>query len=202
MTTGMLATSFRDSIMLWLSFSGRVSNHIIETYDCLVVAFFFCLTWLASETIQLIIDDVETYTTALYETRGQRVKKWQRRYCLISSFIEEIERFFQLFLFILVTTKLCSLFLFIAKLIHLTLFHPGGRSGYILVIHSVVSVIRLLVVILGTHNMKMKVIWIENAHLFESDLTHFNLSDKAQALIDVLVRERYSNNATVDDVIN
>ena len=56
---------------------------------------FFTLTWLVSMSIQVIIDEVKNSPLANHTTAEQKLAiKWNRSYCLIFNFTEEINNIF------------------------------------------------------------------------------------------------------------
>ena len=129
---------------------------IIDLYEGLAIALFFGLTWLASECIQLVTDDVETYSPALYVTYEQRLKKWKRSYCLISNFVEEIERFFETLLFQLIVRQFCLSFFFVSRIVIITVIRPDGFDQQLAVLLAKNAVLTSAV-IFGSQMMKQKV---------------------------------------------
>ena len=56
---------------------------------------FFSLTWLVFISIQMIIDEVKNGPKENHKTAEQKLAiKWNRNYCLISNFTDEIDNFF------------------------------------------------------------------------------------------------------------
>ena len=65
-----------------------------DLYIYLPAILFVCLTCVASTSIQVIIEDVQTQIPKLDNRSGHRVRKWRQTYGVIHDFIEEIDLFF------------------------------------------------------------------------------------------------------------
>ena len=77
----------------------------------MIMAFFFSLTWLAFMSIQMIIDEVKNSPQENHKTAEQKlVIKWNRNYCLISNFTDEIDNFFGSVLLFFIRTAVFPVF--------------------------------------------------------------------------------------------
>ena len=65
-----------------------------EFYKDLIFILFICLIWLASKSIQVIVNDVETRFSKIQDVSVHRVIEWKRNYFLTLDWIEEINGFF------------------------------------------------------------------------------------------------------------
>ena len=60
-----------------------------------IIMAYFSLTWLVSTSIQLIIDEVKNSAQVNHTSGDQQLAiKWNRNYCLIFNFTEEIDNVF------------------------------------------------------------------------------------------------------------
>ena len=131
---------------------------LIELYECLSVALFFCLTWLASTSVQLIIDDVESYGSADCRTSKHRLMKWKQSYHSISSLVGEIGRFFETPLLVYFVKQFFLLsFLMINAMFE---FYHERHEG-MFVVFDVVQILRnfilMLLVVIGSQCLSNQV---------------------------------------------
>ena len=141
-----------------------LGKSLLELYECVVIATFFCLTWLASKSIQLIIDDVESYSPVFRQASGHRVVEWSRGYCLIMNFVCEISCFFELMLFVFVLKVFVFFFIFLTSVEGVIDSEASHNSDlYIFqVVYIIKNGILFTLVIIGVQNMKKKAIQFNN----------------------------------------
>ena len=73
----------------------QIAYTLEEFFAFNIIMAFFTLTWLVSMSIQMIIDEVKNSPLANHTTAEQKLAiKWNRNYCLISNFTDEIDNFF------------------------------------------------------------------------------------------------------------
>ena len=65
-----------------------------EVYKDLISLLFVCLIWLASKSIQIIVNDVETRFSTIQDDAVHQVIEWKRNYFVTLDWIEEIDGFF------------------------------------------------------------------------------------------------------------
>jgi len=147
-----------------------LGKSLLELYECLTITLFFCLTWSASQGIQSIIDDVENYSPAFHPASGHRVMLWSRSYCLMINFIDQVNRFFELTLFLFILKEFVFFFLFLTSVVGL--IDSVASHNPDVYLFQVVSIIKnlalFLMVIIGVQNMKRKVCFPLNSYLADS----------------------------------
>ena len=79
-----------DITTMFVAF-GRIAGHAFRFQPMIL---FTSLTWLASSSIQVIIDDVRNFNPMSDSATALRINKWKKSYFLILSFIEDIDRMF------------------------------------------------------------------------------------------------------------
>ena len=133
-------------------------NVIVDWYECTSVVLFVCLTWMASNGIQHIIEDVRDNASELFQVAKLETRRWKRSYCLISNFIEEIDGFFELALFFLVIKQFFEFTVFIMDAVLNRLVEESFSSFGWHIVHPLQNVALLSMVVSATQNMKLKVI--------------------------------------------
>ena len=168
---------------------------IVGLYEWLAITLFVILTWLASQSIQIIIDDVETFAPALHQTYDQRLKKWKRSYCLISNFVLEVKRFFELVLLQYITIQFFHTFIELALTMFTALWHPEQKSIHFFTTKIIRSMLQFLVIAMGTRPMKIKVRFVlTNTIPWHQPYFDYCYYPKAQVLVEKLAKRRYFNN--------
>ena len=133
-----------------------ISNLVVDFYEDLTIALFFCLTWLASKSIEIIIDDVQTYSPALQQASSLRVLKWQRSYCLIMNFIQGVGQFFEVALFLFLLKQFLFLFFFFVHVVFYTFFLGNNRFISFYLMNILKNFLLMSAIIFGSHLMKKK----------------------------------------------
>lgn len=194
-----------DGNIEWLYLLGK---SLLELYECLTVALFFCLTWLASSSIQVIIDDVEDDSAAFHQASNLQIIKWSRSYCLVMNFIHHVNLFLELPLFIFILKEFIFLFVFLTSVVGL--MDNEASHNLDLYIFQVVYLIKnttlFAMVIIGAQNMKRKVRYRcfnltrpVNRLLFLNCFIDF-IHRKAEVLITALTTRRCFNTAIQSQV--
>ena len=131
---------------------------LIEWYESLVIASFFCLTVLASKSFQLIVDDVRSYSAAGRQATSHRVLRWKQSYASVLSFLGGVNRFYETSLVVYVV-KQFSLLSFL--LINAAFETYYSQSVPLFVVFDVVesgrNVILMLLLVTGCQIMKNQV---------------------------------------------
>lgn len=117
---------------------------------------FVCLTWVASITIQGIIDEVEIQLTLIKDMSIQRIRKWRRIYFTTFDFIEEIDVFFGPVLLLIFMNSFALIVLYGSRFVKSLL---GGLNDdptkYITIVFA--NIFILSGFIIGSEVMKAKV---------------------------------------------
>lgn len=123
----------------WFKFFADAGIVFADFFEIFSINLFICLTQLACQNLQIIIEQVKG------PSRRPCITEWKRSYCSISSFIQEIDEFFACFLFILFAKLFCGIptFLFslafnlVTKDYYLTSFKIGYIVKVMIIILAV-----------------------------------------------------------------
>ena len=155
---------FSDGV--WIEALTMIAWEIIDWCNYFSSSLFVCLTWLASLSIQTIIEDTQNSLIMFTDVTGNQTRKWKQSYYLIIDFVEGTNQFFGIYLFLTITK------LFISCFIHMfyiaNYLHSGEISGLVTYISFlVVSLIQMSLILAGTHNMGEKVNFIKIGTYFK-----------------------------------
>ena len=169
----------------------------VDLYECLIISSFFCLTWLASKSIQLIIVDVRTYSSLSRQAASYQVKKWMQHYSCITSFVDGINEFFEtpLLLYIVKQFSLFSLLIIKATF---EAYH-GNNLDIVIQIDAIDfmrNLVLMLLVIIGSQRMKNQVFMTKCLFTWLSERCQqcqicFQFGFEAEDLVDELTTRRY-----------
>ena len=170
----------------WLKSLSLTGLCIINLYECFSVVLFLSMTWLASMSLQVIMEEVRSSFPPSGGNALPLPLKWKQSYHLISNYIREIDRFFGTFLlvffvkgFLYCFTVSCELIVFMnssdsARFYIYGLFRNTSLNG---------------LVIFGSYNMKKKVTSLD-IDRFDNSLTSVCLQ-KVSDLAEELTKRRY-----------
>merc|ERR1712071_62019 len=82
---------------------------ISDLYIYLSVILFVYLTYVASKSLQVIIEDVRSHLPKLHSERDCRLRKWHQSYALIHDYVEEVDAFFGPILLVFFVIKIFRL---------------------------------------------------------------------------------------------
>ena len=129
---------------------------MIDLYIYFAVILFVCLTCSASLSIQTIIVEVQNHFPPLRGAVIAQLMKWKQNYFLISSYVELIDRFFGMFLFVFLAKLFVTFFIF--SFCAVIYWHNNDSSN---LIHMVCFFIKygtlLALIFFGCETMKKQV---------------------------------------------
>ena len=128
-----------------------VSDFILLLIQLNFVTFYLILIWFASMSIQVVVEDVRTYSTIRTYAAGLRVQQWRRCYISISNFVKELDGFFGPFLLVLIGTWFALLSILLSQLIQMD---EDARMDLVFV--SIIFIL-LGTIVFATQAMKKKV---------------------------------------------
>ena len=145
---------FSDGV--WIEALTMIPWEIINWCNYFSSSLFVCLTWLASMSIQTIIEDTQNSLIMFTDVTGNQTRKWNQSYHLIMDFVEGINQFFGIYLFMTITKLFLTCFIY---MFYIANYLYGGKasssSEYIR--YLVVNLIQMSLILAGTHNMGEKV---------------------------------------------
>ena len=144
--------SFKSGGVGSVSYMG---NLVVDFYEDLTIALFFCLTWVASKSIQIIIEDVQSHSPSV-QPSGHRVMWWKRSYCLIINFVQAVGHFFEVALFLFVLKQFLLFFLFFVHSVFFTLFLGNSHLISFYVAHLLKNILLMSIIVFGSQNLKKK----------------------------------------------
>ena len=147
-----------------------------DLYEDLTIALFFSLTYIASMSLQLIIDDVRVCSIVPHSTPAHQIMQWKTSYCLVLNFTRRVNQFLEatLFLFIAKQFTMCSL-MFVSA-VCLWAKDARGMSDAFVTAYLLKNTVLISVITFGSQNMKhkSKVLQVE---LFTQRCTSTNQSE-------------------------
>lgn len=146
---------------------------MVDLYEDMVIALFFCLTWLASATIQLIIDQVRTDPSA------QEIKHWKISYCLILNFIRGIDQFFELPLFLFIVKQFTACSLMSANLVYYKIFTAHRTQEMFTYVFLFKNALLMSVVLFAVQNMNHKA----QVLIFELFVRRCDSTDQSEVML-------------------
>lgn len=136
-----------------------IGAQLTDLYIYLSVILFTCLTCVASDGIQIIIDDVPSQSLMFHSESSHRVRKWRRSYGLIYDFVEEVDRFFGPILLVFFARKFI---VFVITVFQLILLELNMTDDRIFIAERIVYFTKVTVYIptvaFRSHKMKQQVI--------------------------------------------
>ena len=124
---------------------------MVGLYYSLPKILFGCLIWVASMSIEFIIEDVKIYLPTL-DLAGHRVVKWKKSYHVILNYIEEINQFYGVPLVIMVSNMFGEIVLRTSAVIA---DYPNNLLVHFISIGRMLIILSLMVY--ATEKMKEKV---------------------------------------------
>ena len=89
----------------------QIAYELEDVFSFHMIVAFFTLTWLVFIGIQMIIDEVKNSPQENLKTAEQKLAiKWNRNYCLIFNFTEEIDNVFGSVLLLFMGRQFFSVF--------------------------------------------------------------------------------------------
>ena len=153
-----------DTKSQWMNSMSLAGRSIIDMWECSSVLLFHLLIWLASMSIQVIIEEVKNPFPPIYDTICSQAVKWKRSYFSIFKFINQVNQFFGFFLLFFIVKQLVAIFLLICNaLFCLTALSIHGTKA--LTFHYFISCfsrnfLLMALVLIPPQNMEQKVIKI------------------------------------------
>ena len=145
----------------------RVLN---ELYECLLAILFTFLTWLASLSIQVVTEQVESYSSPFdYEAGRLVIIKWRQSYTAILNFVQDVEEFFGPALLVLTAKQMVLFVVYMFSVFSQMSFMQQMR------IFAVTQLLRnfFFMSLLVVASQKMK----ENAMALADALANFQFND-------------------------
>ena len=138
-----------------------IVNFVHESYKDSVSLLFVCLIWLASKSIQVIVNDVETRFSTIKDQLSsqvsvQQVIKWKRDYFITLDWIEEIDGFFGPVLVISFTNIFLTTSIFSFRILN-RIFGGIDKKSLLALINIVQNITTVSGLVFVTHTMKKQV---------------------------------------------
>ena len=134
----------------------KISNLVVDFYEDVTIALFFVLTWMASMSIQIIIDDVQTCSLTLQQASCHQMMKWKRNYCSIINFVQGVGQFFDVALFLFIVKQFMLFFLFFILAVFFALLDGDKQTISYYVVHLLKNAALMSTVVCGSQIMKRK----------------------------------------------
>ena len=133
-----------------------IASFVIDVYIDLIYMLFLCLIWLASKSIQVIVNDIETYFSKIEDVSVYQIIKWKRNYFIIWDWIEEIDTFFGPVLVISVANKFLTTSIYSFRFLN-GIFGGTDENPLEYLIEVVKIITAMSGLIFGTQIMKKQV---------------------------------------------
>lgn len=132
----------------------------IDIYKDTALLMFGFFIWFASESIQVIIKDIETCSSSIGNTFNYRLATWKRNYFVILGLIEEIDRFFGPALLVNIASLFLSTTFFSFRIIYV-IFRGLDERQYASILKLTRNLLTIFGIIFITERLKNKVKIIE-----------------------------------------
>ena len=150
----------------WIEALTRIAWGTIGWCNQFSSSLFVCLTWLASMSIQAIIEDTQNSLIMFTDVTGNQTRKWQQSYYLIMDFVDGISQSFGTYLFLLITKLFLTCFIYMFDIANY--LYNGEISSLLEYFgYLVANLIQMSLILAGTHNMVEKVYFIITKTYFE-----------------------------------
>ena len=153
----------RHDILLYLR-DGELFHSLIRSglcwmnlYEWLTVSLFILLTWLASMSFQVMIDEVKT-RPPIQQGASSQLMKWHQSYCSTLNLIRAIEEFFGAFLFISFAKQFVLLNYYLFDITVYWSVNESDRFPAVSIAFLISSIVPVLMIIYASQNMRKKVI--------------------------------------------
>ena len=138
----------------------QIAYELEDVFSFHMIVAFFTLTWLVFIGIQMIIDEVKNSPQENLKTAEQKLAiKWNRNYCLISNFTDEIDNFFKSFLLFFIGRQFFLCFDKSFQIITSAVKTKDLSDCMFQFYFIVCNLLLLLLIINGAQRMKNKVSW-------------------------------------------
>ena len=151
---------------IWIEVLTTIALEMNDWFSYFSSSLFLCLTWLASMSIQAIIEDTQNPLIMFTDVTDNQTMKWQQSYYLIMDFVDGISQSFGTYLFLLITKLFLTCFIYMFDIANY-LYNGEISSSLEYSGYLVANLIQMSLILAGTHNMVEKVYFIITKTYFE-----------------------------------
>ena len=128
----------------------------IQIYKNFFVLLYLSLIWLASESIQVLTDEIQTWPVRIKRPLNYRVRNWKYTYLEISSLIKEINGFFGPSMILIFSSIFTQIILSSYKVVVIS-FRDTDDNVAVYLLRLVFNTLIVLILISATEAMRSKV---------------------------------------------